>query len=82
MKIILNKTKRSSERYTLISGAMGSYGELKTSPNHSFNIANGIDKGNGYQGYSPVTYFLTSDFAPIEAKNKCKEILKSFGYSF
>jgi len=82
MKVILNKTRNGSERYILISGSMGSAGELITSPNHKFEIANGIDRGNGYQGYSAVTYFLSSEScAPIDAKNKCKEILKSLGYN-
>lgn len=81
MKAILNKTRNSSERYTLISGSMGSYGEPSDSPNHKFEIASGINRGNGYQGYMAVSYFLSSDsYAPEEAKQKCMKILRKIGY--
>jgi len=81
MKVILNKTKNSSERHTLISGSMGSAGEPATSPNHKFKVANGVDRGNGYQGYMAVSYFLNGEcYAPKEAVNKCKKILQNLGY--
>jgi hypothetical protein len=82
MKVILNKTKNSSGRYTLVSGSMGRYGEPKESPNHKFEVCNGIDKGKGYQGYMAVTYALSEDSClPKEAKEKLKATLKALGYN-
>jgi len=79
MKIILNKTRKSSERYTLISGSMGCYG---TPPNHVNNfleVVGGIDRGNGYQSYSSVSYFL-EECRDEEMIRKVKEVVSSLGY--
>lgn len=83
MKVILNKTRRSSDRYTLISGSMGSHGEPRSnSPNHKFKIANGVDRGNGYQGYMAVNYALGEDsYLSDGIKNKIKQTLKLLGYN-
>ena len=82
MKIILNKTTKSSERYCLINGSMGNSGEPETSPNHKFEVVNGIDKGNGYQGYMAVTYAISDEsYMPEDAKKKLKETLKNLGYN-
>jgi len=80
MKRILNKTKNSSERYTLISGSMGNHGEPETSPNHRFCVANGVNRGNGYQGYTAVNYFFTQDYIAQEIKDELKRVLISYGY--
>lgn len=83
MKIILNKTKIASERYTLMSGSMGNYGEPNNHANNHFEVCNGIDRGNGYQGYSSVSYFLKEmSYAPQEAKDKLKAILKEKHLSY
>lgn len=76
MKMILNKTKNSSERYTLISGSMGNSGEAANHANNHFEIVNGIDRGNGYQGYISVSYFLTLDYIEQDMKDKVKAFLK------
>jgi hypothetical protein len=76
MKIILNKTKNSSERYTLIDGSMGNYGEPSNHANHKFQIVSGSDRGHGYQGYTSVSYFLTQSHVLQEAKDKVKAICK------
>lgn len=77
MKIQLTHSKSSRDRYYLIPGSMGSHGEPKNHVNRKYEIANGIDKGNGYQGYTAVSYFLTLDYIPQSAKdiviNLCKE---------
>jgi len=77
---ILNKTKSSYNRYHILNGSMGNYGEPPTSPNHDFEIANGVDRGNGYQGYMSVTYALKKGSMPVEAQNKLRKILKEKGY--
>jgi hypothetical protein len=79
--MILNKTTRASDRYRIIPGHMGNYGDPATSPNHSYQIAFGVDRGNGYQGYMSVTYFLECDHVPQEAKSRCKSFLRSLGYT-
>ncbi len=76
MKLLLNSAKSSSDRYYLIDGSMGSYGEKPNHVNHKYQIANGVDRGNGYQGYMSVSYFLTLDYIPQEAKEKVISICK------
>ena len=77
MKIKLNTTQKTRDRYYLISGSMGSYGNPVNHANHKFQICNGIDRGNGYQGYMSVSYFLTVDYISQEMKNKVTDICKS-----
>jgi hypothetical protein len=78
MKIILNKTKKSSQRYTLINEPMGCYCDPARYPTHKYSIANGVDKGKGYQEYQSLTNFLIH--GDIEIKNELIKILKSLGY--
>jgi DNA-directed RNA polymerase subunit RPC12/RpoP len=79
--MILNKTIKHRDRYKVIPGSQGSYGDPDYYPTHKYTIANGIDRGNGYQGYSSITYFLTEmEYAPIEAKTNLKKFLKKKGY--
>lgn len=78
--MILNKTTKASERYHIIRGSQGSAGDPPDWPTHKFEIANGVDRGHGYQGYMSVTYFFTKAYVPEEAKRKCKEFLKQLGY--
>lgn len=79
MKLVLNKTKSHADRYYLINGAMGNHGKKENHANHKYSIANGIDRGNGYQGYSSVSYFLKESHFPKEAKSKVIEICKKEG---
>lgn len=77
MKLLLNKTRRSSVRFYLIDGSMGSYGEPANHANHKYQVANGIDRGHGYQGYMAISYALNEcTYLPAEAKAKIKEVLK------
>jgi hypothetical protein len=80
MKTILNKTTKTRERYTLINESMGNCNEPNNSPTHKYSIANGIDRGNGYQGYMSIDYFLTIDYISNDIKNNLKKILVSLGY--
>lgn len=81
-QMILNKTTKHRNRYRIIPGSQGNYGNPDYYPTHKFIIVNGIDKGNGYQGYYSITYFLTEmGYVPIEAKNNLKKFLKKRGYS-
>lgn len=79
MKLLLNKTRNVRDRYYLIDGKMGSYGEPDNHANHKYQVANGVDRGNGYQGYMSVSYALTLDYFPEEAKAKILAILKKEG---
>jgi len=75
MKMPLTHSRSSRERYYLIYGSMGSYGCPTNHANHKYQVANGIDKGNGYQGYSSVSYFLTQPDIPQHVKNNLIKFL-------
>jgi len=76
MKLQLTHSKSSRDRYYLIDGSMGNHGEPPNHANHKYQIANGIDKVNGYQGYMSVSYFLKQEFIPASAKTKVMSQLK------
>lgn len=76
MKIQLTKSISSRERYYLVNGSQGNAGDPKNHANHYYHIVNGIDRGNGYQGYISVSYFLTLDYIPQSAKNKVISMCK------
>jgi hypothetical protein len=81
MKYILNKTTNSRDRYTLIKEGMGGAGDPKHYPTHLYSVANGVDRGNGYQGYESITYALKEDkFFPEEARRNLIEALDSIGF--
>ena len=80
MKYILNKTRKSSDRKTLINEPMGCYGLPKSHANYYLSIATGIDRGLGYQGYSSVSYFL-ENCKDEGIRDKIKEIVKTLGYT-
>jgi hypothetical protein len=77
MTVILNKTKRASERFRLLRGSMGSYKLPEGHPNHRWQIAHGADRGNGYQGYMALSYFLTAPlpWVPDEARQAARKAL-------
>ena len=81
MKIILNKTNRPMDRYTLVSDSMGCAGEPENHPSHKYSVANGVDRGNGYQGYTSIDYFLTQEYVPQDVKNNLRKTLVNLGYS-
>lgn len=81
MYMILNKTRKHRDRYILVNGPQGNYGYPPNHANHKFHVANGIDKGNGFQGYLSVSYALDKDsYVPEEAKNRLRQILTKLGY--
>jgi hypothetical protein len=81
-KIALTHSRSSRERYYLISGYMGNLGKSYNHVNNHFKIANGIDKGNGYQGYMAVSYFLKQDSIPQSVKDMIIKICKEKGYTY
>jgi hypothetical protein len=76
MNTILVKTRHPRDRYRIISGSMGNYRTVTNHANNRFQIVEGIDRGNGYQGYMSVSYFLTLDYVPKEAKDRVISICK------
>ena len=80
MKIILNRTRRPRERYTLIDEPMGGADETPNHVTNRFSVANGRDRGNGYQGYSSILYFLSKPWIPKSAKENCIKELNKLGY--
>lgn len=74
-RIQLTSAQRSLDRYYLIKDGkgMGGHGEP---PEHYLNqwvVANGVDRGDGFQGYYSVNYALTLDELPDEAKKLIQE---------
>ena len=81
MDIVLNKTKRHSYRFRLVNGSMGSSGDPKHYPTHDFEVASGVDRGNGYQGYYSITYVLTEiEWFPSPARFNLIMVLTRLGY--
>ena len=80
-KIILNKTRKTNDRYTLLNLGMGGAGDPYYYPTHSHCVAQGMDRGNGYQGYMSITFFLNDESHPIEVKEKLISILKTCNYT-
>jgi hypothetical protein len=79
--MILNKTTKHRDRHRILPGNMGNAGDPKDSPNHTFHIAYGINRGNGYQGSMSVTYFFGNEsHAPEEAKQNAVKFLLANGY--
>lgn len=83
MKLILNKTTKSSDRLTLIEGAFGNAGDPQHYPTHKFVVVTGVNRGNGYQGYMSVTYALTECGAwmPSEARLNLIRFLVANGFA-
>lgn len=78
MNIILNKTRNSRDRFILVDGGMGDGGDPAYYPTHDFCVVNGIDRGNGYQGYMSITYALKEcSYLPEEVKTKLINVLRS-----
>lgn len=80
--MILNKTTKTIDRYRIIAGSQGNHGEPKGSPNHKFVVVNGVDRGNGYQGYIAVDSALgKQSYLPLEARRNLIGFLLEHGYS-
>lgn len=79
-KFILNKTSKSSDRYTLIDSPMGCDGHPDFYPTNKFCIVNGTDRGNGYQGYMSIDSFFRSSYIPFETKSVLFYKLLELGY--
>ena len=71
--IILNKTRRSSERYALQMEPMGCYGRPENDPSHRWRIVRGVDRGNGFQGYYSLHLALEVDWMPEEVKAQIRK---------
>lgn len=69
-KIQLTKSKSALARYYLICDGqgMGGAGNPKSHYSNRWTVVNGVDRGNGYQGYMSVDYALTVDYLPDSAK--------------
>jgi hypothetical protein len=79
--MILNTTKRHSDRYQIQPGKMGGAGDPNNHVNNCYHIVSGIDRGNGYQGYMAVTYFLSDDIrTPDATKMRCRRFLRQKGF--
>jgi len=59
---------------------MGCAGLPLDRPEHHYSIATGVNRGNGYQGYTAIGYFLKQDYVSQDAKDNLIKHLKSLGY--
>ena len=57
----LNTTRSSRDRYYVAKGGQGNYGLPKHYPDHNYGLVAGIDRGNGYQEYTSITYALSNE---------------------
>jgi hypothetical protein len=71
-KIILNRTTRASERYTLINNGRGMGGAGKDRAHYLRNwcVVSGVDRGNGYQGYYSIDHVLHWSFTGLTSAEK------------
>jgi len=60
---------------------MGNAGEKPNHANHFLQVVNGVDRGNGYQGYMAVSYALEQNYLPESAKAIIRRTIKKNGYS-
>ena len=74
--MILNTTTKARDRYRIINDGMGCHGDPISDPTHHWSIAEGVDRGNGYQGYMSLDYFFQADFVPRTAKATCCAFLR------
>ncbi len=78
--MILNRTIYHRDRYRIVEDSMGCCGEPPNHASHFYGIVAGIDRGNGYQCYMAISYFLTVKWVPEEAKRNCRKFLKARGF--
>jgi hypothetical protein len=78
--MILNKTRKSRERYRIIEDGMGFYKDPKDSPNYKYRIVVGVNRGNGYQSAMSVEYFFKNENPPFLARVNAIQFLKDEGY--
>lgn len=76
-EVILTRSKSSRERYKLVKDGrgMGGYGMPPDHYSRHWLVVNGVDRGNGYQGYMSVDYALSEDCLPESAKALIRETL-------
>lgn len=79
LKVSLTTSRSSRDRYYLIkdNSGMGGGGAPVNHYSRLFVVVNGVDRGNGYQGYSSIDYMLSDKSElPEHAKRKIKRLLK------
>lgn len=78
LKITLVSSRRPRERFYLIKDGkgMGGAGLATSHYLNNYVVANGVERGNGYQGYTSVDYALSVDFLPEFAKQRIREAIK------
>lgn len=78
MKIYLKGSKKWNGRpvyVTTENAGAGSFLEPPFSKTHKWGIVAGYDRGNGYQEYSSVDYYLEDEHVPEEAKIQIRQII-------
>ena len=82
--IPLNSSRSSRCRYYLVNDGRG-MGGYSNSPDHYSNhwvVTNGVDRGNGYQGYMSVNYAASDEGClPSEARARLLKLMTRFGWN-
>jgi len=76
--MILNRTRKTRDRYTVVGGSMGCHGMANGHANHHYEIRNG--NPSNPSGIMSVSYFLTLDYVPQEAKDNLRKFLTDRGF--
>ncbi len=77
----LNQTRSSRDRLYLLHEGMGGFGDPEDYPTHAWCVVNGVDRGNGYQGYMSVTYALKEcKWIDPETKVNLRATLRMLGF--
>ena len=79
--VLFNKSKNCRDRYYLLHGSMGGAGEPANHANNHFEVVNGVDLGDGYQGYMSVSYALSYEYLPKVVKAALRACLSRMGYN-
>lgn len=78
-KITLTTGRSSRDRYYLMQDGRGMGGAGKPESHYSWSwvVVNGVDRGNGYQGYMSVDYVLSAEvtWIPESAKRLIRKTL-------
>jgi len=64
---ILNKTTKTSNRYRIMRGSMGNFGDPQDSPQHTWHVAIG-NNSPGFSGMMSIEHTLKTDYIPKEVK--------------
>lgn len=78
-RISLEKSRRSRERRYLVKDGRGMGGSGRPADDylHHWVITEGVDRGNGYQGYESIDSYMYQSSTPESAKRIVRQHIPS-----